>query len=300
MALLFSAAGCWRKGWWWGSELHVLAAGPPLPLRRSHATKQLVLKGRPYTPLWGDAALILNRRLSDQYAKTSPVFQMRQRSVLAEEEQEQEEQLEEGREQRRVAAGQGTPGGRPGGGRPPVSGGQEGRPGPAVASYQRREFQVGRYCCARLVLYHGLFHWKRRLLSRLKREVKGELRRRKVGAHVGGVDAGGLLQAPGVGGRAGGVMWCEFLRGVPFQLLGAIGGRRKGCPAHCPAPASALWCAPSDVQPAGVVKCHLGSECPERVCGEHCMVGWPVVWGRLGAWSTLLTEADRQAGRHFG
>lgn len=50
------------------------------------------------------------------------------------------------------------------------------------AGYRRERFHVGRFCCARLTLYHALFHWRRRLLARLKRELKAELRRRKVGA----------------------------------------------------------------------------------------------------------------------
>ena len=45
----------------------------------------------------------------------------------------------------------------------------------------RKQFRVGRHCSARLMLYHGLFHWKHRLLARLKKELKSELRRRKVG-----------------------------------------------------------------------------------------------------------------------
>lgn len=44
----------------------------------------------------------------------------------------------------------------------------------------RKDFRVGRHCSARLMLYHGLFHWKHRLLARLKKELKAELRRRKV------------------------------------------------------------------------------------------------------------------------
>ncbi len=52
-------------------------------------------------------------------------------------------------------------------------------------TWRRAEFPVGRYCCARLALYHALFHWRHRLLARLKRELKAELRRRKVSASVG-------------------------------------------------------------------------------------------------------------------
>lgn len=43
----------------------------------------------------------------------------------------------------------------------------------------RQAFHVGRFCCARLTLYHAICHWRRRLLARLKRELKSELRRRK-------------------------------------------------------------------------------------------------------------------------
>ena len=44
----------------------------------------------------------------------------------------------------------------------------------------REAFHVGRFCCARLVLYHTLVHWRHRLLARLTRELKSERRRRKV------------------------------------------------------------------------------------------------------------------------
>jgi hypothetical protein len=48
---------------------------------------------------------------------------------------------------------------------------------------RREEFSVGRFCAARLQLYHGLAHWRRRLRARLRRELKGELRRqRRAGA----------------------------------------------------------------------------------------------------------------------
>jgi Domain of unknown function (DUF4211) len=49
--------------------------------------------------------------------------------------------------------------------------------GPA-GTYIQREFPVGRQCSVRLMLYHGMFHWKHRLLSRLKFELKEERRRR--------------------------------------------------------------------------------------------------------------------------
>lgn len=44
--------------------------------------------------------------------------------------------------------------------------------------YIKREFPVGRQCSVRLMLYHGMFHWKHRLLARLKFELKEERRRR--------------------------------------------------------------------------------------------------------------------------
>eukprot|EP00887_Chlorella_sp_A99_P003624 scaffold7.g3624.t1 len=152
---------------------------------RSHATRQLVLKGRPYTAAWGDGALILNRRLSDQ------------RLSLGDDAEEDEEEAEEGRQLRgytspaRPSGARGTQVARRQRGAAPHAPrqgnehgeqeagergdkGQEQRP-----AYERRRFYVGRFCCARLVLYHGIFHWRRRLLSRLKQELKRELRRCK-------------------------------------------------------------------------------------------------------------------------
>ncbi|KFM23809.1 hypothetical protein F751_6777 [Auxenochlorella protothecoides] len=52
-------------------------------------------------------------------------------------------------------------------------------------------FLVGRFCCARLFLYHALFHWERRLRARLRQETKsawaqirGESSRGEVAARV--------------------------------------------------------------------------------------------------------------------
>ena len=45
--------------------------------------------------------------------------------------------------------------------------------------YKKREFHVGSGCSMRLLLYHGLFHWKHRLMARLKLELKKELQKDK-------------------------------------------------------------------------------------------------------------------------
>lgn len=42
-----------------------------------------------------------------------------------------------------------------------------------------RCFWVGQFCALRLILYHSLYHWKWRLISRLKLELKKELNHRK-------------------------------------------------------------------------------------------------------------------------
>lgn len=34
---------------------------------------------------------------------------------------------------------------------------------------------MGRYCCARLLAYHALYHWEGRLRSRLRQEIKRAL-----------------------------------------------------------------------------------------------------------------------------
>jgi len=65
--------------------------------------------------------------------------------------------------------------------------------------YIEREFPVGRQCSVRLMLYHGMFHWKHRLLARLKFELKEE-RRRRIRSHdlidPGSVSDGVLSNEP--------------------------------------------------------------------------------------------------------
>lgn len=110
---------------------------------------------------------------SDQFAQTSPVFQQRQhlagggggqrrraRHAATAASSDEEEQGSEGDE------------------------GSDAEDAPAPA-YRRETFHVGRFCCARLALYHAMFHWRRRLLARLKRELRAELRRRVVSLRVG-------------------------------------------------------------------------------------------------------------------
>lgn len=117
---------------------------------------------------------------SDQYAEVSPVFKMRQRLG------------EPGSGSRGRGGGcpaEGESSWREGGEGGATPEGRRQRPQQQqqqAALPQREVFNVGRFCCARLALYHALVHWRRRLLARLKRECKAELRRRKVGQHGGG------------------------------------------------------------------------------------------------------------------
>ena len=46
--------------------------------------------------------------------------------------------------------------------------------------FMRKPFRVGRHCSGRLMLYHGMFHWKHRLLARLKKELKKEIKKQRV------------------------------------------------------------------------------------------------------------------------
>ncbi len=46
---------------------------------------------------------------------------------------------------------------------------------------ERYTFQVGKYCCARIMLYHALYHYKHRLLGRLKMALKLQLRKHRRG-----------------------------------------------------------------------------------------------------------------------
>ena len=256
-------------------------------LCRSHATRELILKGVPYTPLWGDAALISNRRLrwgdalqglhcrGPAGAATPPpaaplAWNFRQhvrasarapwprlsacpvpscvpcappdspqrpvcRNLSGVQDEAapawwharwQHTRWQSWQRRRQPQGGGGGGGGRcvP---RQPVAGSgtwachclqllngwpsMPAGPGSGAASrqsaqhrrrqqqqqqehgsgggeagegggrYVRLRFAVGRFCCARLALYHALFHWRRRLLARLKAELKSELRRRRVG-----------------------------------------------------------------------------------------------------------------------
>lgn len=39
---------------------------------------------------------------------------------------------------------------------------------------QEMQYAVGKYCCARLQLYHALMHYKHRLRGKLKKRIKRE------------------------------------------------------------------------------------------------------------------------------
>uniref|UniRef100_A0A1D2A0J5 DUF4211 domain-containing protein n=1 Tax=Auxenochlorella protothecoides TaxID=3075 RepID=A0A1D2A0J5_AUXPR len=131
---------------------------------RSHAVRELVLRGRPVELRTSRRA---PRRTSDQFAEVSPAFQRTHR-------------------RRPLSESSGTDSGGPGNSQDNnnlTTREAEGR--------RRARFLVGRFCCARLFLYHALFHWERRLRARLRQETKsawaqirGESSRGEVAARV--------------------------------------------------------------------------------------------------------------------
>lgn len=48
---------------------------------------------------------------------------------------------------------------------------------------QELQFAVGRYCCARLQMYHALVHYKHRLRGKLKKHIKHAYNMQKVTYH---------------------------------------------------------------------------------------------------------------------
>ena len=48
---------------------------------------------------------------------------------------------------------------------------------------QELQFAVGRYCCARLQMYHALIHYKHRLRGKLKKHIKHAYNMQKVTCH---------------------------------------------------------------------------------------------------------------------
>ncbi|KAL6781536.1 hypothetical protein ACKKBG_A11560 [Auxenochlorella protothecoides x Auxenochlorella symbiontica] len=131
---------------------------------RSHAVRELVLRGRPVELRTSRRA---PRRLSDQFAEVSPAFQRTHR-------------------RRPLSESSGTDSGGPGNS-------QDNNNLTTREAEGRRSarFLVGRFCCARLFLYHALFHWERRLRARLRQETKsawaqirGESSRGEVAARV--------------------------------------------------------------------------------------------------------------------
>ena len=45
---------------------------------------------------------------------------------------------------------------------------------------QEVSYAVGRFCCARLQMYHALMHYKHRLRGKLKKRIKAEYQLQKV------------------------------------------------------------------------------------------------------------------------
>lgn len=43
-----------------------------------------------------------------------------------------------------------------------------------MGTVQEMQYAVGKYCCARLQLYHALMHYKHRLRGKLKKRIKKE------------------------------------------------------------------------------------------------------------------------------
>ena len=48
---------------------------------------------------------------------------------------------------------------------------------------QELQFAVGRYCCARLQMYHALVHYKHRLHGKLKKHIKHAHSMQQVNCH---------------------------------------------------------------------------------------------------------------------
>jgi len=134
---------------------------------------------------WEWDSSLTNRRLSSDYLKVSPVYQKKrpaphtQRSrfqFATQADRDREERRKSGRHRlRRIDEEE----------EDEVEGeyddqeeseNEEEQNG----GHEEASFAVGSACAARLLLYHGLFHWKRRLMARIKLELKKELRRRRV------------------------------------------------------------------------------------------------------------------------
>jgi hypothetical protein len=106
---------------------------------------------------------------------------------------------------------------------------EEGGDGGERPGRMERQFRVGRHCSARLMLYHGMFHWKHRLLARIRAELKRELGTRRAsgrpsdrGAVADGVLANDAVEA---------ALWSNFRSmldmGQDYQLSrGEEGGGR--------------------------------------------------------------------------
>ena len=45
---------------------------------------------------------------------------------------------------------------------------------------QEVQYAVGRFCCARLQMYHALMHYKHRLRGKLKKRIKAEYKLQRV------------------------------------------------------------------------------------------------------------------------
>jgi hypothetical protein len=180
--------------------------------RNSHATRKIIFKGTPRPPpedeTWEDVPA--NKKLSERYLSASPIYKKNRKRVTRGGGPVGASTA--------AAAAAATGGTRQGGGRRGFQLGFRGHEeeddddddrynsddslsqyirshrcshlveadlpfdpeqGPTGNNYITREFPVGRQCSVRLMLYHGMFHWKHRLLARLKFELKEERRRRR-------------------------------------------------------------------------------------------------------------------------
>ena len=54
---------------------------------------------------------------------------------------------------------------------------------------QEMHYTVGKFCCARLQLYHAMMHYKHRLRGKLKKRVKGQHNITKVKCFLTSADA---------------------------------------------------------------------------------------------------------------
>lgn len=164
---------------WEAGQCDILSRCDACNRKKSHATRVITFKGKPHPPgeddCWEDT--FGNRRLSDTFLNASPVYKRRRRRWGRQGFQlgfaslnDSDEKGDEGRDDKE----------------------EDDTPTPDMpfedadlhGEMVKKDFHVGEHCSARLLLYHALFHYNRRLRARLKAEVKYELARKSQNQQV--------------------------------------------------------------------------------------------------------------------